>query len=763
MQNYLTKVKLGFLSILLTFLPFKVFAKEIVSGNTSTSYAMTYAEAKAKLSQFTSKVWFGNDWFGLSAEMLYLINGFVQSVFWVTKSIFYVCAGIYEYLSDLSAFDSYVLTALIKSSQVFEGLKTQFLPAVGIAMAVYVSYIFFVKNGSFVQTLLKLLITFTCASMLFGQYNGKYVMKHVYDGMIVITDEVVEKTFQGISFGDDNLTTDKAFTGQGKSAVLDKYFDIAIWQPYKYLNGDVLGVDGGNVSFFFTDQEYIDLLEYNSGDDGFKLNDVEIKNVVGTNKEPKNMMMKANWGKKFTYAFSSLIDAFVLGVILDVFAIAAFVMRLMIILLIILGAFVAIIAMFPTMDNVLVNFIKSVGINLSLSGLMSFFALVLLWFYDVLSAILNTLLVGQPFLMAVAKILILWGLYKKRDTIVSILTANRVSRLSNRLTNRLSTVGSRFGNRVQDNALSKLRLASTAGRETMSGALKIGARKAGQNTRRLLNRFNPTVEPDVNNIRDVERKDGQYDIQRFNREGRQRNNVESVKDFGRNLSSFKHQVQGTIKKVRSEGVRDKDSQTYRDLRTDSERHLTISQAKKSKALGYRQRQYNQETKERLMRQRSERLRSNLTRHSSMSDNQVPSLKPKGKVVSQSVKPTQVSRDNLIKRERIGNRQDESLEGYQGSSSTSLKPSNKVMVRKAQPNKTYVREQTRQEVVLNHQHSSVASSFKISRSKDNHIKVPKSKEQDSSIERLNPTTGDFNKPFVTETKTRRIKGRLNKKQ
>lgn len=691
MRNYLTKVKLGFLSILLTFLPFKVFAKEIVPDNLYHSYAMTYAEAKDKLSQFTSKVWFGNDWFGLSAEMLYLINSFVQAVFWVTKSIFYVCAGIYEYLSDLSVFDYYVLTALTKSSQVFEGLKTQFLPAIGISMAVYVSYVFFVKNGSFVQTLLKLFVTFACASMLFGKYEDKYVLKHIYDGMAVITDEVAVKTFQGITFGKDKLDADKAFTGKGQSVVLDKYFDIAIWQPYKYLNGDVLGVDGGDVSFFFTDQEYIDLLEYNSGDDGFRLNDVEIKKVVGTNKEPKNMMMKANWGKKFTYAFSSLIDAFVLGVILDVFAVTAFVMQLMVILLIILGAFVAIIAMFPTMDNVLLNFIKSVGINLAISGLMNFFALVLLWFYDVLSDILSVLLVGQPFLMAVAKILILWGLYKKRDTIVSILTANRVSRLSNRLTNRLSSVGSRFGNRVQDNALSKLRLASTAGRETMSGALKIGARKAGQNTRRLLNRFNPTVEPDVNNIRDVERKDGQYDIERFRREGRQRTNVESVKDFGRNLSSFKHQVQGTIKKVRSEGVRDKDSQTYRDLRTDSERHLTISQSKKSKALGYRQRQSNQETKERLMRQRSKRLRSNSTNPSS------------------------------------------------------------------------VRGHTKQDVVLNRQSSSNKTSFKMPPFRDNGINVLKSKEQDSSIERLNPTAGDFDKPFVTETKSNRIKGRLNRKR
>lgn len=610
MIKQLTKARLGLGGLLVALFPLTVYAKESVPDNLYTTYAMTYAEGKERLSQFTSKVWFGNDWLGMSSEMLYLINSFVQAVFWVTKMIFYVCSGIYEFLSDLSVFDYYVVTALTKAADIFTGLKNQFLPAIGISMAVYIGYVYFVKNGSFAKTLLRLFVTFACASILFGQYNGKYAIKHIYDGMTVVTDEVVEKTFKGLTFGKDKLS-DKAFSGDGQSVVLDKYFDIAIFQPYKYLNGDVTATDGGKPSFFFTDQEYIDLLDYISGDDSFKIDSILIGDIVGTEKEPLNRMMKSSWGAKFTYAFASLIDVFVLGVILDIFAVTAFAMRLMIVLLIILGAFVAVIAMFPTMDNVLLNFIKTMGMNLAVSGLMSFFALLVLWLYDVLSEILNSLLVGQPFLIAVVKLAILGYLYKKRDVIVAILTANRVSHLSNRLTNRLSGVGSRFGTRVQDNALSKLRLASTAGKETVSGAFKIGARKTGQGTRRLLNRFNPAVEPDVNHIRDVERRDGQYDLRTSQREGRQRTSVESVKDFGRNLSSFKHKVQGTVKKVRAEGVKDKDSQAYKDLRTEAEQHLNISQAKKTKALGYRQRAYNQETKERLMKQRSERSRIRL--------------------------------------------------------------------------------------------------------------------------------------------------------
>lgn len=638
MGKRLTKTKLFLASLLMSLWPIRGFAKEAVPDDLLGSYAMTYNEAKDRLAQFTSKVWFGNDWLGLSSEMLYLINTFVQAIFWVTKSVFTICAGIYEYLSDLSVFDYYVITALTKSDQIFTGLRQQFLPIIGISMAIYVSYVFFVKNGSFVKTLLRLLVTFACASMFFMQVNGKYVVKHFYDGMTVVTEEVAKKTFSGITFGKDKRN-EKAFSGSGQSAVLDKYFDIAIWTPYKYLNGDVTGKDGSQVTFFFTNEEYKELLDYTSGDDDFKLGGKGIKEVVGTVKEPKNTMMKASWGSKFTYAVSSLVDAFVLGAILDVFAVSAFAMRLMIILLIILGAFVAVIAMFPTMDNVLLNLIKRLGINLAVSGLMSFFALVILWFYDVLSEILGLLLAGQPFLMAFAKVLILWYLYKKRHELVAILTANRVSHLSNRLTNSLSSFGSRMSRRVQDNALSKLRLASTAGKQTALGAVTIGARKTGQTIRRNLAGFNPYTRPDVTSIREAERQGGNYDLPAYERAGRERTNLESFKDVGRHLSSFKHTVQGNLQKVRAEGIKDKDSLAYKDLRTKAEHNLSISQAKKAKALGYKQRASNQETKERLMRDRTNR-KQNLRPETSLG------LKPKPQ--ASGFKQGYVAREQAVK-------------------------------------------------------------------------------------------------------------------
>lgn len=406
---------LGFLGLVVLGTSFFVLADEEAQ---QTLTGLDYKSVKEHLDQFTSKVWFGDDLLGLGSETLYLINKFVQAVFWITKFEFKIFAGIYEILSaanGLGNLSDLIRTVIGEMAQVFGNLKNSLLMPIGVMMATYAVYVYFVRNGSFVKTLLKLLAVFAFSGALFTQTTiqdkSGYVAEILYDTVETVTNELSNKVTGSLS----GIHSDQ-------TAVLDQYFLKAIWTPYSHMNGE-----DKSGKIILKDEELKRLVFYNDGDDDFKIGDQKIDKIAGDRKKPKVYALKDSWGMKFTYAFISVIESFVMGVVIDGFAIFAFVMRLMFILIVFLSPIAILLSLIPTFENILFNIYKKMLISLGLSGSMSIISVLFLYFYNKLGEILTQAVAGNLILGTILKALVLFILWKKRDWLISILTANRVT------------------------------------------------------------------------------------------------------------------------------------------------------------------------------------------------------------------------------------------------------------------------------------------------------------------------------------------------
>lgn len=406
---------LGFLGLVVLGTSLFVLADEEAQ---QTLTGLDYKSVKEHLDQFTSKVWFDDGFLGISLETGYLINKFVQAVFWITKFEFKIFAGIYEILSaanGLGNLSDLIRTVIGEMAQVFGNLKNSLLMPVGIMMATYAVYVYFVRNGSFVKTLLKLLAVFAFSGALFTQttIQGKsgYVAEILYDTVETVTNELSNKVTGSLS----GIHSDQ-------TAVLDEYFLKAIWTPYSHMNGE-----DKSGKIILKDEELKRLVFYNDGDDDFKIGNKKIGEIVGDNKKTKYYGLVDSWGMKFTYAFISVIESFVMGVVIDGFAIFAFVMRLMFILIVFLSPIAIILSLIPTFENILFNIYKKMLISLGLSGSMSIISVLFLYFYNKLGEILTQAVAGNLILGTILKALVLFILWKKRDWLISILTANRVT------------------------------------------------------------------------------------------------------------------------------------------------------------------------------------------------------------------------------------------------------------------------------------------------------------------------------------------------
>lgn len=603
-KNVRLRLNLLFTAFLISLSPMLVFGKDKASSD--ITIPIPYEKGIKYIDRFTSKVWFDKGFWGFGSQTAYLINSFVQMLFWLTKTVFFVCAKIYEKLTDTSQFDEYINIALSSSASVFKELaspNSSLLYFIGALMFSYVAYVYFVQQGNFIRTLLKVALVYACSSMLFYQHDGKYVLWHVYNGMNTITSDIAALSITSQTFSEKDKPLDKKLVEQlpesdqqtvadgllgtkERNAVLDKYFDIAVWQPYQYMNGKVTEIDGNVIKFDVTPEQFVQLLDYDSGNDVFEIGNEKISDFVGKGEDIHHPMLSASWGAKFTYAVASLVDSLVLGVILDVFAVMSFGTKIQIILLMVLSGFIALISMIPTFENVLFNFLKRLGGAVAVSGLLTLCSLVLLWVYDILSLILTFLFIGNSLLIALAKIAIMWYLWKKRDFILSILTANRVSNLNNSFTRRLSYRGRSWRRRASRNAMKRLQVAKRAGYARAglglamgAGAMKLGARRLARN-------------PYILNAPGASRA-GLY--------------LNSLKDVGRRFSSTKHRFQGNAQRLQAEGLKgSRKNPNYKKLREASDTNIQMARDKKNQALGYKVRKHNQMTKERLQAQREQR-------------------------------------------------------------------------------------------------------------------------------------------------------------
>lgn len=454
---------------------------EIKKQNESKS-KLTYENYKSKMSDLTSKVYFDKKFFGFDSNINYFFNSLVQAVFWVGKLVFYVIAELYSAVESMSDVSSLLNEVVKNSSKVFSSLFGQeIIYMVGASMAAYLLYIFATGKGSFIKTLIKMLLIYTCIGVYFIQFSvdgqNKYLLTHVYDAFRTTTITL-------------NGEITKTLTGESKDGV-ETYFSETLLKGYKYMNSPVN--DKGE--FMLSEKEFEDLASYKQGDGDHLVGEKKIKDIA-KDKDPENKMLKNEWGSKFMYAFASDVDITVMGTIYLLLGLSRFFFLIVFILLIVLLPFILILSLFPKMEHLLVGFNKKAISMLALSSIMLLATTLFSFFYNTLTKFVSTAVGGDLLVTVFLKALLLFLMWKYRHSLLtafSRVTDSPVGKIGREISNsrvirnlegRLSRSGM-VGLKSDKIGLKSVKDGLKVGSQFAKGGLKMGKDKLSENLKSL--------------------------------------------------------------------------------------------------------------------------------------------------------------------------------------------------------------------------------------------------------------------------------------
>ena len=431
-------------------------AKEALKKKEADSRKLTYDNYKSKMSDLTSKVYFDKKFFGFDSNMNYFFNSIVQAIFWLSKFIFTIIAGIYNAVEGMSDVSTLLNNVIGNSSKVFSSLfSKEIVYVIGASMAVYLLYLFATGNGSVVKALVKMLLIYTIIGLYFIKINvneqNKYLLTHLYDGFRTTTISL-------------NGQITKTLTNENSNAI-DVYFTETIVKSYKYMNSP-LKEDG---EFQLSEAEFEDLAGYKQGDGDYLVGGKKIKDIA-KDKDPENKMLKSEWGAKFSYAFSSLIDVTVVGIVYLVLGLARFFFLMIYVFLILLLPFILLVSLFPSMEGLIHSFNKKAISMLILSSVTLLATTLFVFFYNSLTDFIS-LAVGKNVLIVIfIKAILLFLMFKNKNMILSMF-----SRIGHLPVNRMNGLNLNQGTKkIRERVLGAGKNGLSAGGQFAKGGLKMG-------------------------------------------------------------------------------------------------------------------------------------------------------------------------------------------------------------------------------------------------------------------------------------------------
>ena len=504
--------------------------KKAIQKKEAESRKLTYENYKSKMSDLTSKVYFDKKCFGFDSNMNYFFNSIVQAIFWLSKFIFTIIAGIYNAVEGMSDVSTLLNNVIGNSSKVFSSLfSKEIVYVIGASMALYLLYLFATGNGSVVKAFVKMLLIYTIIGLYFIKINvneqNKYLLTHLYDGFRTTTISI-------------NGQITKTLTNESSNSI-DVYFTETIVKSYKYMNSP-LKDDG---EFQLSEAEFEDLAGYKQGDGDYLVGGKKIKDLA-KDKDPENKMLKSEWGAKFSYAFSSLIDVSVVGIVYLVLGLARFFFLMIYVFLILILPFILLVSLFPSMEGLIHSFNKKAISMLILSSVTLLATTLFVFFYNSLTDFIS-LAVGQNVLIVIfVKAILLFLMFKNKNMILSLFS--QIGRLP---VNRMNGLNLNQGTK-------KIR-------ERMFGAGKSGLSAGGQFAKGGLKMGKDNLQSRLKGLR----SNGTH------------SKNESLGRFGNRYASMKHGVRGTVNsfkekgnramaslyKVRASAFRDQESDKYKAL------------------------------------------------------------------------------------------------------------------------------------------------------------------------------------------------------
>ncbi|MFS9314664.1 hypothetical protein QM404_04620 [Streptococcus infantis] len=481
-----------------------VEGKKAIQKKEAEARKLTYENYKSKMSDLTSKVYFDKKFFGFDSNMNYFFNAVVQAIFWLSKFIFTIIAGIYNAVEGMSDVSTLLNNVIGNSSKVFSSLfSKEIVYVIGASMALYLLYLFATGNGSVVKALVKMLLIYTIIGLYFIKINvndqNKYLLTHLYDGFRTTTISL-------------NGQITKTLTNENSNAI-DVYFTETIVKSYKYMNSP-LKEDG---EFQLSEAEFEDLAGYKQGDGDYLVGGKKIKDIA-KDKDPENKMLKSEWGAKFSYAFSSLIDVTVVGIVYLVLGLARFFFLMIYVFLILLLPFILLVSLFPSMEGLIHSFNKKAISMLILSSVTLLATTLFVFFYNSLTDFIS-LAVGKNVLIVIfVKAILLFLMFKNKNMILSLFS--QIGRLP---VNRMNGLNLNQGTK-------KIR-------ERMFGAGKSGLSAGGQFAKGGLKMGKDNLQSRLKGLRSNSPKN------------------ESLGKFGNRYASMKHGLKGTVNSFKEKGNR----------------------------------------------------------------------------------------------------------------------------------------------------------------------------------------------------------------
>ena len=496
-------------------------AKEALEKKEADSRKLTYDNYKSKMSDLTSKVYFDKKFFGFDSNMNYFFNSIVQAIFWLSKFIFTIIAGIYNAVEGMSDVSTLLNNVIGNSSKVFSSLfSKEIVYVIGASMAVYLLYLFATGNGSVVKALVKMLLIYTIIGLYFIKINvneqNKYLLTHLYDGFRTTTISL-------------NGQITKTLTNENSNAI-DVYFTETIVKSYKYMNSP-LKEDG---EFQLSEAEFEDLAGYKQGDGDYLVGGKKIKDIA-KDKDPENKMLKSEWGAKFSYAFSSLIDVTVVGIVYLVLGLARFFFLMIYVFLILILPFILLVSLFPSMEGLIHSFNKKAISMLILSSVTLLATTLFVFFYNSLTDFIS-LAVGKNVLIVIfIKAILLFLMFKNKNMILSMF-----SRIGHLPVNRMNGLNLNQGTKkIRERVLGAGKNGLSAGSQFAKGGLKMGKDNLQSRLKGL--RSNGTQSK------------GTYSKGTHSNGSYSQN--ESFGRFGNRYASMKHGVRGTVNSFKEKGNR----------------------------------------------------------------------------------------------------------------------------------------------------------------------------------------------------------------
>ena len=434
----------------------KIEGQEAIKKKEADSRKLTYDNYKSKMSDLTSKVYFDKKFFGFDSNMNYFFNSIVQAIFWLSKFIFTIIAGIYNAVEGMSDVSTLLNNVIGNSSKVFSSLfSKEIVYVIGASMAVYLLYLFATGNGSVVKAFVKMLLIYTIIGLYFIKINvneqNKYLLTHLYDGFRTTTISL-------------NGQITKTLTNENSNAI-DVYFTETIVKSYKYMNSP-LKEDG---EFQLSEAEFEDLAGYKQGDGDYLVGGKKIKDIA-KDKDPENKMLKSEWGAKFSYAFSSLIDVTVVGIVYLVLGLARFFFLMIYVFLILILPFILLVSLFPSMEGLIHSFNKKAISMLILSSVTLLATTLFVFFYNSLTDFIS-LAVGKNVLIVIfIKAILLFLMFKNKNMILSMF-----SRIGHLPVNRMNGLNLNQGTKkIRERMLGAGKNGLSAGGQFAKGGLKMG-------------------------------------------------------------------------------------------------------------------------------------------------------------------------------------------------------------------------------------------------------------------------------------------------